>query len=190
MGRVALQVIALHTEAKEATQRRDSPCLARRSRAMRRLLREKTTQVRRTDLRERGDALSAQKIKTGPHIALISTARQIGQTTLDTTVDEKVRQGVKHGASVSGQARYPDTAKRVENPAYRPAKESPANAGFFYETSSWSSLHCRALCRHGSGHGLRHSVCRAPSTQAHPPRGRAQAASTARLRVLAGTAAR
>ncbi len=91
MRRITLDVVALNTEAKEAAERRDRPRLARRCRAMRRLMREETTQVRRAGIGQLADSLRAQEVQARAHVALVCLAGQLGEAALDTAVDDEVR---------------------------------------------------------------------------------------------------
>src|SRR5207245_11181892 len=75
--RVALEVLALDAEGKEAAQRRDRPCLACWRRAMRRLLGQEASELRRVNLGQRADPSRVQEVKAGAHVTLICLARQV-----------------------------------------------------------------------------------------------------------------
>jgi hypothetical protein len=98
---------------------------------MRGLIREEATQIRGTDLGRRRDAIAAQELKTGAHVTLIRLTRQIRQTTLDTAVNQEIRQGIEHHASLLFMSEAPVGRYCVESPAYRPAKEKPRSGGVF-----------------------------------------------------------
>lgn len=94
--RVTVQMLALHTEAKEALHGRHGPRLARRCGSVRRLIGQEAAQVSGANLNQGADPLTSQKLDAGAHIALIRLARQVGQTPLHTAENDEVRQGVLH----------------------------------------------------------------------------------------------
>jgi hypothetical protein len=96
LRRVALQVLALHAEAKKATQRSDRARLAGGRRTVGGLLGQETPQVGRADLGEHRGIAALQELKTGAHVALIRLACQLGHTALHAAVDEEVRHGAGH----------------------------------------------------------------------------------------------
>jgi hypothetical protein len=57
---------------------------------MRGLLREEAPQVRRSDLRQRGDALRAQEFEARAHVALVRLVREVCEAALHAAEDDEV----------------------------------------------------------------------------------------------------
>jgi hypothetical protein len=80
---------------------------------------------------QRRDALAAQKVKAGAHVALVRSARQLGQTALHAAEDHKIRQGIEHGKPF-GQPLSGPRYRRKSLRLIDLLRKSPAPAGYFY----------------------------------------------------------
>jgi hypothetical protein len=64
------------------------------------LLGEEATQIGRTNIDQRRDAVVSQVFDAGAGVARIRFARRVSQPALDTAVDQEVSQGIEHRSSV------------------------------------------------------------------------------------------